>query len=148
MAHLHIEGIDIWDDIFNALSHPEEIAKDAINEAAPVAEKAVQAAVKASSNSDKLANSFKLTPAKENSLGVYSVIHANGDFNKDLSNEDLAAQFEYGRPGGYKRADMQRPATTMAARPFLERAKNDAREQCEEIIQNKVFDAVDKAVGG
>lgn len=152
MAHLDIEGIDAWDDILRELSHPEEIAKDAVNEAVQILEKTTRAAVKASSNSDRLAQSFSRTPAKENSLGVYSVVRPTGDFKlkdgKTISNADLAAQFEYGRPGGYKRNGMKRPATAMKARHWRQKAINSAKAACETAVEQKVNEAVDKIVGG
>ena len=89
-----------------------------------------------SSNSNKLANSFSMTPAKENDLGVYSVVRPTGDFNKDLSNADLAAQFEYGRKGGYKRSGMVRKATSMTPRPWRDKDINDAKAECESIIES------------
>lgn len=152
MAHLEIEGIDAWDEILKELSHPEKIAKDAVDEAVQILEKTTRAAVKASSNSDRLAQSFSRTPAKENSLGVYSVVRPTGDFKlkngKTMSNADLAAQFEYGRKGGYKRLEMKRPATTMGPKPWRENAVNSAKSACQTMAEQKVHEAVDKIVGG
>lgn len=144
MAHLRITGIDVWDDVLKGLGHPEKIAKEAINAAVPILEKTTRAAVKASSNSDKLAQSFTRTPAKENNLGVYSVVRPTGDFNEDLSNEDLAAQFEYGRKGDYLRSGMQRPATAMRPRPWRAKAINSARAECEKIMEETIYREVDK----
>lgn len=152
MAHLEIKGIDAWDDILKELSHPEEIAKDAINEASQILEKTTRGAVKASSNSDRLAQSFSRTPAKENSKGVYSVVRPTGDFKlkggKTMSNADLAAQFEYGRKGGYKRHGMKRTATAMKARPWRQKSINDAKDECETVIEKNIRDAVDRITGG
>lgn len=152
VAHLEIEGIDAWDDILKELSHPEKITKDAVNEAAKILEKTTQAAVKASSNSGRLAKSFTRTPAKENSMGVYSVVRPTGDFElkggKTMSNADLAAQFEYGRKGGYKRHSMKRAATTMKPKPWRQSAINSAKAACEAMVEQKVNEAVDKIVGG
>lgn len=148
MADLQITNIDAWDDILNELSHPEKIAKEAVNEAMPILEKTTRAAVKASSNSDRLAQSFSRIPAKENDLGVYSVVRPTGDFNDDLNNENLAAQLEYGRRGNYQRSDMSRPATEMAPKPWRQKAINAARAECEAIMKRKVYEAVDKIVGG
>lgn len=152
MARLEIEGIDAWEDILKELSHPEKIAKDAVNEAVQILEKSTRAAVKASSNSDRLAQSFSRTPAKENDLGVYSVVRPTGDFalrdGKTISNADLAAQFEYGRKGGYKRHGMKRPETSMEAKPWRQKAINDAKAACESTMERKVHEAVDRITGG
>lgn len=152
MADLKITDIDAWDSIFKELSHPEKIAKEAVNEAVQILEDSTRAAVKASSHSDKLAQSFSRTPAKENALGVYSVVRPTGDFTlrdgKTMSNADLAAQFEYGRKGGYKRHEMKRPATSMEAKPWRQNAVNNARAACEATAERKVYEIVDRITGG
>ncbi|MDO5346553.1 MAG: hypothetical protein Q4E91_12520 [Lachnospiraceae bacterium] len=148
MAHLQLNEINAWDAIFKELSHPEKMAKEAVNEAVQILESSTRQAVKASSNSDRLAQSFSRTPAKENDLGVYSVVRPAGDFNDDLTNEDLAAQFEHGRHGGYKRAGKKRAATAMEAKPWRQNAINAARAQCEATVERVVYEAVDKVTGG
>ena len=146
MAKLELTGFDEIDKMFEILGKPEEFAIKAVNKAAPTLERCTRNAVRNSSNSDKLAISFSMTPAKENDLGVYSVVRPTGDFNKDLSNADLAAQFEYGRKGGYKRSDMVRKATSMEPRPWRDKAINDAKAECESIIEEEVGKAIDEAV--
>lgn len=147
LARLELSGFDEIEKMFEAVGKPEEFAIKAVNKAAPVLERCTRKAVKESSNSDKLATSFSMTPAKENDLGVYSVIRPTGDFNKDLSNADLAAQFEYGRKGGYKKGDMKRAATEMRPRPWRDRALNSARAECESIAEQEVYRAIDEVVG-
>lgn len=147
MAHLQITDINAWDNIFKTLSHPEEMAKEAVDEAVRILEESTRTAVKASSNSDKLAQSFSRTPAKENELGIYSVVRPTGDFNGELSNADLAAQFEYGRHGGYMRSGMKRPATSMEAKPWRQKAINGAKDACEAAAERKVHETVDRITG-
>lgn len=146
MAKAQLTGFDELDKLFEQLGRPEEFAIKAVNKAAPVLEKHARDAVRASSNSDALAESFSMTPAKENDLGVYSVVRPTGEFNDKLSNADLAAQFEYGRKGGYKRHEMKRPATEMKPRPWRDKAINGARAECERIMEHEVYKAVDEAV--
>lgn len=147
MAKAQLTGFEELDKLFEQIGRPEEFAIKAVNKAAPVLKKHIQKNLKTSSNSDKLANSFHQTPAKENELGVYSVVRPEGDFNKDLSNADLAAQFEYGRKGGYIRPGKKRPATTMNPRPWRDKSINDARNECEKIMTQEVYKAVDEAIG-
>lgn len=143
---MELTGFDDLDKMFEALGKPEEFAIKAVSKAVPVLEKHIKKNVKASSNSDKLAGSFVATPAKGNDMGIYSVVRPVGNFNKDLSNADLAAQFEYGRKGGYKRHEMKRPATEMKPRPWRDKSVNDTRKECEAIMEEVVSKAVDEAV--
>lgn len=146
MARLDLTGFDDLDKMFEILGKPDELAIKAVNKAAPVLEKHIKKNIKASSNSDKLAVSFTATPAKGNDMGIYSVVRPVGSFNKDLSNADLAAQFEYGRKGGYKKDGMKRKATEMKPRPWRDKSVNDARKECESIMEKEVYKAVDEAV--
>lgn len=146
LARMELTGFDELDKMFEILGKPEKVAIKAVNKAVPVLEKHIKKNVKASSNSNKLAGSFVATPAKGNDMGIYSVVRPVGDFNKDLSNADLAAQFEYGRKGGYKKAGMKRKATEMKPRPWRDKSVNDARKECESIMEKEVYKAVDEAV--
>lgn len=146
MARLDLTGFDDLDKMFEILGKPDELAIKAVNKAAPVLEKHIKKNIKASSNSDRLARSFIATPAKGNDSGIYSVVRPVGEFNEDLSNADLAAQFEFGRKGGYKRHEMKRPATEMKPRPWRDKSVNDARKECESIMEKEVYKAVDEAV--
>ena len=146
LARMELTGFDDLDKMFERLGKPEELAIKAVNKAAPVLEKHIRKNIKASSNSDKLAGSFAATPAKGNDIGIYSVVRPVGSFNKDLSNADLAAQFEYGRKGGYKKDGMKRKATEMKPRPWRDKSVNDARKECESIMEKEVYKAVDEAV--
>lgn len=146
LAKIELTGFDDLDKIFEVLGKPEQFATKAVNKAAKVLEKHTKKNVKASSNSDELARSFIATPAKGNDMGIYSVVRPVGDFNKDLSNADLAAQFEYGRKGGYKRPDMKRTATEMKPRPWRDKSINDSKKECESIMEEEVYKAVDEAV--
>ena len=146
MAKMELTGFDDLDKMFERLGKPEEFATKAVNKAAKVLEKHTQKNVKASSNSDELARSFIATPAKGNDMGIYSVVRPVGNFNKDLSNADLASQFEYGRKGGYKRADMKRPATKMKPRPWRDKSINDARKECESIAESEFYKGVDEVM--
>ena len=147
MARLELTGFDDIDKMFEILGKPEEFAIKAVNKAAPILEKHTRDAVRASSSSDKLAGSFSAISAKQNDLGVYSVVRPTGDFNEDLSNAELAAQFEYGRKGGHKRQGMKRKSTTMAPRPWRDKALNGAKAECESIAEQEVYNAIDEAVG-
>lgn len=146
LARLDLTGFDDLDKMFERLGKPEEFATKAVNKAAKILEKHTKKNVKTSSNSDELARSFIATPAKGNDIGIYSVVRPVGSFNKDLSNADLAAQFEYGRKGGYKRAGMKRKVTEMKPRPWRDKSVNDARKECESIMEKEVYKAVDEAV--
>ncbi len=146
LAKMELTGFDDMDKMFDQLGKPEEFATKAVNKAAKILEKHTKKNVKTSSNSDELARSFIATPAKGNDMGIYSVVRPVGSFNKDLSNADLAAQFEYGRKGGYKRAGMKRKATEMKPRPWRDKSVNDARKECESIMEKEVYKAVDEAV--
>lgn len=146
LSRIELTGFGDLDKMFEILGKPDELAIKAVNKAAPVLEKHIKKNIKTSSNSDKLAGSFSATPAKGNDIGIYSVVRPVGSFNKDLSNADLAAQFEYGRKGGYKKDGMKRKATEMKPRPWRDKSVNDARKECESIMEKEVYKAVDEAV--
>lgn len=146
LARMELTGFGDLDKMFEILGKPDEFAIKAVNKAAPVLEKHIKKNIKASSNSDKLAGSFAATPAKGNDMGIYSVVRPVGSFNKDLSNANLAAQFEYGRKGGYKKDGMKRKATEMKPRPWRYKSVNDARKECESIMEKEMYKAVDEVV--
>lgn len=152
MAKLELTGFDEVDKLFKVLGNPSEFAVKAVNEAAPILERCTQNAVKQAAGkgyaSGGLAASFQKTSAKENDLGVYSVIRPVGE-REDSNGEmhdyaERAAWLEYGRKGGYKRSDQKRSVTEQAPSPFREKAINDAKTECESVMEQVVFDEIDK----
>ena len=157
MARLTIEGFDDVDKLFAVLGNPREFTTAAVNEAAPILEKATRNAVRQAASkgyaTGGLAESFVRTPAKSNKYGTYSVVRPVGgrktyeSDKEEHSYVERACWLEYGRNGGYERSDMLRPATSQEPSPFRQKAINDAKAECEEAMKRKVYEAVDKAGG-
>lgn len=143
MARMKVDGFDEIDKMFRELGKAEEFAVEAVNEAAPILERTTQNAVEEAANkgyaSGELAKSFKRTPAKRNELGVYSVVRPVGE-RDGHDNAERAGWLEF---GVYHRNLKwgQEPS------PFRQKAINDAKAECETIIERKIHKAVDKAVG-
>lgn len=127
----------------------DEIAEDALIEAAPVLQASMKKAIKTSIKHDgdsELANSIKANKPKKAKNGAWitnvtpkgysknKVFHANGRKTKrsyPVSNALKAIWKEYGIAG------------RQAASPFLAKATNDASARVVEILQN----TFDKKVG-
>lgn len=87
--------------MLNELAEPEKMAMKAVNKAVPIVENSLKARIREAANrtdakgrpysTGELAGSIAGTSAKENDLGVYSVVKANGTDSKGLRNAEKMA---------------------------------------------------------
>lgn len=155
MANLRIEGFDGVDKLFKDLSNIDEIAIEAVNEAAPILEECLKGAIEAAADkgyaTGELVNSIIARPAKKNQYGVFSVVGPVGSHSKrpyekeETSYAKEAAILEFGRRGGYK-DDNGRIVTHQKASPYREKAINAAKTRCEKTMEDSVYNQVDKMV--
>ena len=131
MARAVSVGFDELNRMLTGLSVKCTIAaKKAINAAAPALESATRANVAAASatyGTGRLAASFSATPAKENALGVYSVVRPVGA-RDGYDYADRAAWLEY---GVYHRNEHWKSAP----HPWRSASVEAARGLCEQTIE-------------
>lgn len=143
MARAKITGFDNLSQFFAKLEHPEKIAIKAVDKAAPVLEESFRSEIrKAADRTDKkgrpystgeLAASVYRTEAKENHLGVFSVVKVEGTDSKGVRNVEKLAYLEYGVAS--KGQDPH---------PVRQKANNAAEEECVKIMQEVIYEEVDK----
>lgn len=155
MANLRIEGFDGVDKLFKDLSNIDEIAIEAVNEAAPILEECLKGAIEAAASkgyaTGELAASVIARSAKKNQYGVFSVVGPVGSHSKrpyeknETSYAKEAAVLEFGRRGGYKDND-GRIVTHQDPSPYREKAINTAKARCEKVMEDSIYSQVDKMV--
>lgn len=143
MARAKLNGFDDLEKFLVKLAEPTKMAIKAVDAAAPVLEESFKAEVrKAANRKDKngkpystgeLVNSIKRTKAKENHLGVFSVVKADGEDSKGLRNVEKLAYLEYGVA-----------SHGQAPHPVRQKAVNSAEAECAEIMQEVIYKEVDK----
>lgn len=133
--HFDFTGIEEVLEMFDKIDEVR-IAKRAVNEASPVAKKALQLSVAVAANrgysTGELAASVTASEAELNDRGVFAGINARGRDSKGLRNMEKLAYLEYGVPG------RQTP------RPVVERARAMSEEECIQIMERVVDDEVEK----
>lgn len=153
MANLRIEGFDGVDKLFKDLSNIDEIAIEAVNEAAPILEECLKGAIEAAADkghaTGELVNSIVARPAKKNQYGVFSVVGPVGSHSKrpyekkEMSYAKEAAVLEFGRRGGYM-SDNGKYVTHQEPRPYRGKAINAAEARCVKTMEDSVYNQVDK----
>lgn len=140
MARMEVKGLDELIRSLNKLAEPTKMAIKAVNAAAPVLEDSFKASIESSANrgyaTGGLAGAVNKTPAKENALGVYSVVKVDGTNERGLRYVEELAYLEYGVKR--KNGKSQEP------RPVRQKAINLAQKKCEKIIEEEISAAVDK----
>lgn len=152
MANLRIEGFDGVDKLFKDLSNIDEIAIEAVNEAAPILEECLKGAIEAAADkgyaTGELVNSIIARPAKKNRYGVFSAVGPVGTHSKRLHEREEtsyakeAAILEFGRNGGYAYYDKNnecKMVTHQEPRPYRENAIKTAKTRCEETMEESVI---------
>lgn len=140
--------VDFPDDFLAELPDFDEVAEEALKQAAPVLENALRKSCKNSIDHEgdsELANSIKASKPKKSRNGAWIVNVGPKGYSKTktyyakdgkgvhtkrkypVSNALKAIWKEYGIPG------------RQSAKPFIQKACNDAKETTEKIIQD-VFD--------
>ena len=145
MARAAISGFDDVDKMFEKLMKPKETAMKAVDSAAPELKKAVQSAIKSVDvgyGTGRLAASFEATKAKENQYGVYSVVRPVGG-RDGIDYRTRASWVEFGRfrKGNKKGSNSQ----IQPARPFRQKAINDAKNKCEDMMEKTINEFIEDA---
>ena len=101
-----VTGFEDLERMLNELAEPEKMAMRAVNKAVPIVENSLKARIQEAANrtdakgrpysTGELAGSIAGTSVKENDLGVYSVVKANGTDSKGWRNAEKMAYLEYG----------------------------------------------------
>ena len=143
MARAKITGFDNLSQFFAKLEHPEKIAIKAVDKASPVLEKSLRSEIEKAANridargkpysTGELAASIERTKARENDLGVFAVVKPEGTDSKGLRNVEKLAYLEYGVA-----------SKGQVAHPVRQKANNAAEEECVKIMQEVVYEEVDK----
>lgn len=140
VARMKIEGLDEIIKSLNKLAEPTKMAIKAVNAAVPVLEDSFKSSIRSCANrgyaTGGLADHVNRTPAKENDLGVYSVVKVDGTNERGLRYVEELAYLEYGVKS--KNGKSQEP------RPVRQKAISLAQSKCEKIMEEKVMEAVDK----
>lgn len=130
-----ITGFEDLEKMLNELAEPEKMAKKAVDKAVPIVENSLKARIQEAANrtdtkgrpysTGELAGSIAGTAAKENDLGVYSVVKANGTDSKGLRNAEKMAYLEYGvRSHGQEPHPVRGPAVAACEAKVLETMEN------------------------
>ena len=138
-----VTGFEDLERMLNKLAEPEKMAIKAVNEGTPLVENSLKTRVREAANrtnakgrpysTGELAESIAGTSAKENDLGVYSVVKANGTDSKGLRNAEKMAYLEYGvRSHGQEPHPVRGPAVAACEAKVLE------------IMKNVIYSEVDK----
>lgn len=143
MARVSMTGFDDLESMFSKLMEPTKMAIKAVDAAAPVLEESFRSEIrKAADRTDKkgrpystgeLAASVHRTEAKENHLGVFSVAKVEGTDSKGVRNVEKLAYLEYGVA-----------SKGQVPHPVRQKAINAAEEECVKIMQEVIYEEVDK----
>lgn len=128
-------GFDELEKFLNALAEPSKMAIKAVDKAAPVLAREVKKRIpRSGKNREHLADHIETTKAKENQMGVFAVVKPeNGADSSGTRYVERMAYLEYGVA-----AHGQRPHPVRA--PAIEAA----RKECERIMQETIYEEVDK----
>lgn len=131
MANFKMDGLDEFMKALNEIGNSaEEIAKKAVNEAAPKLEAAMSKNIASSANrgyaTGELAGSVKAGKAKTNNYGVYAAVTIRGTDSKGVRNGEKAAYLEYG-------------TGKQAAHPFMAKSVREAEPSCQQVME-QVFE--------
>lgn len=143
MARASLTGFDDLESMLSKLMEPTKMAVKAVDAAAPVLEESLRSEIRKAANrtdekgypysTGELAASIHRTEAKENHLGVFSVVKADGTDSKGLRNVEKLAYLEYGVA-----------SRGQVPRPVRQKAVNSAEEECIRIMQEVIYEEVDK----
>ena len=142
MANAKLTGFDELETLLSRLASPTKMAIKAVDAAAPVLEKSLRSEIQKATGkehkrgknyqSGSLAASIQRTKTKENSLGVFSVVKAEGKDSKGVRNVEKLAYLEYGVASKGQKAS-----------PVRQKAINRAEAECESIIRKTIYAEVD-----
>lgn len=99
MAKIRATGFDELRVLFEKLEKPEEMAKKAVNQAAPILVDALKAEIHAAVSEEAtgaLEGSIEARDAEENDMGVFAVVRPEGTDSNGVDNDQKLAWLEYG----------------------------------------------------
>lgn len=155
MASLKIEGTRELEKMFEELGKPQYFQAKAVKAAAPHLVKSTREAIKAAGGGNRLARSVEASDVKENQYGTFAVVQPEGKRADGTHYVKLAAALEYGTVWPRKKADAAKihhadkaGQHKNDARPFRQKALNNARSKCEEAMADAIFSEIEKKTGG
>ena len=127
-----ITGLTDLDEIFKKCMKAEEIAKKAIDQAAPILEASFKGKVAGAATkgyaTGELADSISTTKAKVNDRGVFAAVRPTGHDRKGVRNAEKLAYLEYGTSRG------------QAPRPVRDAAVSAVEGQCISVMEQVVYE--------
>ena len=129
---LSVTGFDDLDELFRKGAKANDIAKKAVDAAAPVLKASLSGKITGAANrgyaTGELAGSISATRAKVNDRGVFAAVRPTGHDRKGVRNAEKLALLEYGTSRG------------QAAHPVRDSAVSSAEGECLSIMENVVYE--------
>ena len=129
---IKITGFEGIEEIFRKGAKANEIAKKAVDQAAPVLEESLKGKITGAASrgyaTGELAGSISSTKAKVNDRGVFAAVRPTGHDRRGVRNAEKLAYLEYGTSRG------QTP------HPVRDAAVSAAEAQCVSIMEKVVSD--------
>lgn len=134
MASFKMTGLDdLIGKLENLSANTDEIARDAIDAAKPTLREALSQCIEEAANrgyaTGELAGSIQATKTKQYAYGYYADVKPTGTDKKGVRNGEKLAYLEYG-------------TSRQLAHPVMKRALDRAGKTCQEIMQEKVEEAL------
>lgn len=143
MARANLTGFEELEKFLGELAKPGKMAAEAVDAAAPIAEKRLKAEIAKAANrrdargkpysTGELAASVGRTKTKDNSRGVYSVVMPMGTDKRGLRNAEKMAYLEYGVK-----------SRGQAPHPVRQRTVNAVEAECRRAMEEAVCREVDR----
>lgn len=138
MARLKVDTEDVEKALRKVAREFGSMEIKVVDKYAPILEKAFKSEITAAANRNyatgALADSITTTPAKHNTMGVYSVAHVTGDSKSKLDRTEQLFYLEYGRGG-------QEPR-----RGIRTRAINSVGDQIANGVEEELYREVSKVL--
>lgn len=127
-----ITGFDTLEEIFKKGAKANDIAKKAVDQAAPILEGSLKGKISAAASrgyaTGELAGSVSSTKAKVNDRGVFAAVRPTGHDRKGVRNGEKLAYLEYGTSRG------------QSPHPVRDAAVSAAEGQCIQVMENVVYE--------
>lgn len=143
MAKAKLTGFDELERMLGGLAQPGKMAVKAVDAAAPILERSLKSEIAKTTGKDhkrgksyrpgSLEASIKRTKAKENQLGVFSVVKPDGKDSKGVRNVEKLAYLEYGVA-----------SRGQLPHPVRQKAINAAEDECVKAMEEVVCREVGK----
>ncbi len=127
-----ITGLSDLDDLFEKGLKANDIAKKAVDRAAPVLEDSLKGKISGAASrgyaTGELAGSISATKAKVNDRGVFAAVRPTGHDRKGVRNAEKMAYLEYGTSRG------------QAPHPVRDAAASSAEGECVSVMEQVVYE--------